>query len=606
MTTKLTYRITSLERWGMRVHADFQPAAVAAVRDAGFTGVLVNGGSGIGPDMLTPESLVESPVIPDLMPLTIKGNRREMARRCSLLHNAGLKPWLCFWGVPGPDESHDAISAESNRFFDRRSKLEMTAKLARTPELFGHRNPGALSWRGSRPLCVSHPLVRDYYRDLAARLVSDYTDLEGIFYFPGDSDPEICDDHCPRCRAEGGGPWGVMVRYVNELYEAFNAARPGFKFNFVVWNQDKPESVAVIESFLDNLSPGIGICMSLTDNDIQQRKSGPMTFNQPWVNHATPGKLFLDTAARAASQGRSVMALGEFSQAEVWDPACHNIPNPAKVIEFLRNSEKVPGIDSVCDFWGHRQPFVPHANHAAMHAYFADPSADTPALLHRAAVAHYGLHAAPQGLVDDALACWSAFDAAADDWALVIWAQRFSYAIGRDSARGPLYQALIPANMRSVQHSWGYKQLAWRGVAPIPFARWQDADREAFLAVAQQFDALAAELTDAGFAAGSESANREARNIELAGELIASVGRTFEAVEAFVRGDAGALRTIVEREIDARERQLEVSALAGWGAGVNPIFVDEDIQNMRLFLSHDLFPNPPDSIFHFTPTPYSA
>ena len=81
MNTHIRRRITSLERWGMRVHADFQAEGVARIRKAGFTGVLVNGGSGIGPDMLTPESLVESPVIPDLMPLTVKGNRREMTRR---------------------------------------------------------------------------------------------------------------------------------------------------------------------------------------------------------------------------------------------------------------------------------------------------------------------------------------------------------------------------------------------------------------------------------------------------------------------------------------------------------------------------------------------
>ena len=159
--TKIPHRITSLERWGMRASIDFQPESVAYVRDAGYTGVLVNGGSGIGPDMLTPETLVASTVIPDLMPLTAQGSQREMRRRYQLLGEAGVKPWLCVWEVPGPDESADFLAAESNRFFDRRSKLEMTAKLRRTPEIFGHRSPQATSWRGNRPLCVSHPLVRE-------------------------------------------------------------------------------------------------------------------------------------------------------------------------------------------------------------------------------------------------------------------------------------------------------------------------------------------------------------------------------------------------------------------------------------------------------------
>ena len=40
----ISTRITSLERLGMRASIDFQPESVAYVRDAGYTGVLVNGG----------------------------------------------------------------------------------------------------------------------------------------------------------------------------------------------------------------------------------------------------------------------------------------------------------------------------------------------------------------------------------------------------------------------------------------------------------------------------------------------------------------------------------------------------------------------------------
>jgi hypothetical protein len=34
-STNIQHRITSLERWGMRVHADFQPESVACIREAG-------------------------------------------------------------------------------------------------------------------------------------------------------------------------------------------------------------------------------------------------------------------------------------------------------------------------------------------------------------------------------------------------------------------------------------------------------------------------------------------------------------------------------------------------------------------------------------------
>jgi len=599
---RIQHRITSLERWGMRMHADFQPESVACIRKAGFTGVLVNGGSGIGPDMLPAESLVESPVIPDLMPLTARGNRREMKRRCALLKEAGLAPWLCLWGVPGPDQSAGAEPAESNRFFDRRSKLEMSAKLHRTPEIFGRRDPKALSWRGSRPLCVSHPLVQEFYRDLMHRLLSDYPDLEGIFFFPGDNSAEICDDTCPRCRETGLDAWGRMIRYVNGLYTALAESKPGFKFYFAVWNKDKPEDVPTIRLFLDELHPGIGICMSITDNTVHQRKSGPMTFNQPWVNWAVPGESFLQTTKHAHEQGRPIMVLGEISQSEVWDPVCHNMPNPHKVLELLRNAEAVPGADALMDFWGHRGPFVPHANLAVMRAYYDDPAAEPDLLLRRAAAEHYGL-ANHEDLVEKALECWRQFDGVVDDWALRIWGQRFSYGIGRDGARGYLYRPLIPPTLR--HDPWVIARVRRAGIDPSILGRFQMQDRLAFLFVAERFDEFADRLRDNGLLEPAAQARREARNIELAAELIASEGRTFEAFDAFQRGDWERLRTIIEAEIEARIRQQEISGRVGWGAGVNPILVDEDIQNMRLFLSHDAFPDVPDACFHFTATPYS-
>jgi hypothetical protein len=546
---------------------------------------------------------VASTVIPDLMPLTAQGNQREMRRRCQLLGEAGLKPWLCVWGVPGPDESANSVAAESNLFFDRRTKLEMAAKLRRSPEIFGQRSPQALSWRGNRPLCVSHPLVQEFYRELYTRLPHEYPELEGIFYFPGDHEAELCDHTCPQCQATGQDIWGTMILHVNEIYGAMQAAKPGIKFYFTVWNQDHPRGRENIERFLAGLHPGIGLCMSLSDNVAEERKSGKMIFNQPWSNQSTPGELFLWTAAEARRQGRPVMVLGEISQSEVWDPVCHNIPLPEKTIQLLRNSAEVPGADAICDFWGNRSPFLPHASHAAMRAYLREPSATTDDLLRRAAADHYGVGEDHPELTELVLGCWRAFDAASDDWALAGWAQRFSFAIGRDAARGRLYQALVPAYLRFLRADWGMTSIMQNGISAGDFAAWQKADRLAFLGVAGQFDRLADALEKAGMP--GFPARREARNIELAGELIASEGRTLLAVQAYHDQDWPLLRETIAEEIDARERQLEISGRLGWGGGVNPILVSEDIQNMRLYLSSDDFPNTPDDSFHFTATPYS-
>jgi hypothetical protein len=191
-------------------------------------------------------------------------------------------------------------------------------------------------------------------------------------------------------------------------------------------------------------------------------------------------------------------------------------------------------------------------------------------------------------------------------WALNIWGQRFSYAIGRDAARGFLYRALIPANLRAFHGSWPMDMIRNRGIDPVVMGRYQEEDRRAFLAVAAAFAAFADRLEASGCPAGAALARREGANIELAGELLASEGRTFLAAEAFNRGAADALRAIIAEEIEGRIRQQEIGGRVGWGAGVNSLLVDEDIQNMRLYLSRDDFPDTPDDCFHFTATPYSV
>ena len=313
-------------------------------------------------------------------------------------------------------------------------------------------------------------------------------------------------------------------------------------------------------------------------------------------------RVFLWTASEARRQGRPVMVLGEISQSEIWDPVCHNIPLPEKTIQLLKNSAAVPGVDAICDYWGNRSPFLPHASHAGMRAYVGDPSATHDELLRRSAADHYGFGEGHRELTELALRCWRAFDAACDDWALTGWAQRFSYAIGRDSARGPLYSALVPVFLRPSHGA--LRSLTKNGISPGDFATWQNADRLVFLGVAGQFDRLAGELEESGMS--GRLARREARNIELAGELLASEGRTILAAQAYHDQDWALLRQTIIEEIDARERQLEISGRLGWGGGVNPLLVSEDIQNMRMYLSSDDFPNTPDDHFHFTATPYSA
>lgn len=603
--TCLIHRITSLEKWGMRSDADFSEEGLRLIADAGFSGVFVNGGSGIGPDMIPPEALVEAKPLTDLMPRTIRGERERIARRCALLNRYALDPWLMFWGVPGPDRSADYLAAASNRMFDSRTKLEMTAKFRRSPEIFGRRSDQAVSWRGSRPLCISHPVVQEYYTNLATALARETAGYRGVLFFPGDSEPEMCDELCPRCSATGIPLWSLMCAHANRIYRGLQSGDRPIPFYFALWNQDLHGGIDNIQAMLEMLDPGIGICMSISDGLKEQRRSGPMEFSQPWSNVVDAGAMFRDAAELAFGQGRKIMVFGEIGQSEVWDPVCHNMPLPGKVLGLLGNAAKTRGVDAVCDFWGHRPPFDSHANFAAMRGYLSAPGMSVEDQLKAAAVVHYGIPSAHAGIVEAALGAWNTFSSVVDHWAIVCWGQRMSFAIGRVSARGRIYGPLVPPVLRASDYAKGHPGL--HTIAEVEcFLDFQRQDCLAFLGARDCFVELADRLCEAGCHEGANIARKEAANIHLAGELLVSQARFLLACRLFHNGgSAQRLGEIVEEEIEARERQLLISADCGSGAGINPIFVFEDIQNMRLFLSDDSFPDVPDDCFQLSPTPFT-
>ncbi len=595
-------RITSLEEWGKRTSRDFTPELCRQVRDAGFTGVYVNGGSGIGPDQIPAESLTVTETIPDLMPLTSALYRQEIGERIGMLTGEGLDPWLQMWGVPGANLSHDVKeSGDANLFFHRRTKMEMSAKLQRAPELFGFRSAENYSWRGSRPLCISHPQVQAFYQELMGKLIREYR-FRGIFFFPGDHSPECCDDSCPRCRGTGRSLWERMTDHVNRLYEACRSVDPDFEFYVCLWNQDFPGGSENIASILRRLAPGIGISMSISDNVAQKRRGGTHPFNQPWVSYPAVGELFRNTAQLAADSGRPVMALTELAQGEEWDAVCRNVPEPRAVLRTLKHCEAVPGLRSVGDFWGHRGPADPFANLAAMGAFFADPAADEEMLLNRTATKHYVIPADRSDLTAAARKAWDAFEDLNRDSTRIAWAQRFSFAVGRDRGRGPFFQAFTPGYLKVLPSTWAYRSTRNNVADFAEYCRLADGDRERFLHVAEEFRELAKQLPSVDAA---KTARREADNIELAGEIHRSLIRAMEAADAFAAKDAPRLRHLIETEIAARIRELKLSSRIAPFAGLNEMLTTEDVQNMLLYLSLDSFPEAEENVFDFSATPYT-
>jgi hypothetical protein len=571
--------------------------AVARVRDAGFTGVLANGGSGFGPDMLLPETLADTKVLPGLMPLTREASQAEMERRCGLLREAGLRPWLCMWGVPGVDvRDENGRERFGNNTFDLRTKLELRALYQAEPDLFGSRGPRLLSWRGNRPLCISHPKVETFYAELMVGLLARWPDLQGILYFPGDHGAEICDDTCPRCRAAGLDPWQRLVRHVNAIHAAARSKRPDFKLTYTFWNGNYTMELKPARGIMETLHPDVDVCMPMSDHVELTHRGFRHPYTQPWVTRPEVGEQFRAVCALARDQGRGMMALGELAQSEVWDPPCHNMPNPGKVLTFLSNAHACEGVDAVADFWGHRGPYLSHANLAAMAAWFAAPEAPRADQLRCAAMTHYGLSKAAPELVDQALSAWERFDAAVDEWAVAGWGQRFSPAIGRKGGWGAMYRPLIPPELRRLAQARLRAKGEGEAAGFVKRNECMQQDRETFLEAGRAFRALA-EALDAVTSPGAELARREADSIALAGELIGSQGRMLAAAVAYAGRDASVLRALVVEEIEARHRQLALSAAIGEGGGVNVVMVEQDLQNMMLFLSMPGFPDVDEDVF---------
>ena len=129
------------------------------------------------------------------------------------------------------------------------------------------------------------------------------------------------------------------------------------------------------------------------------------------------------------------------------------------------------------------------------------------------------------------------------------------------------------------------------------------SDQDRFGCSADAFARLSETLAKKGYA-GSAVAFSESVNIRLAGELYGSIARTMAAARAYEAGDSVALKALIEEEIAARERELALSQQLDSRSGVNAILVEEDIQNMRLYLSVDTFPEAPDEMFSLTECPF--
>jgi hypothetical protein len=297
-------------------------------------------------------------------------------------------------------------------------------------------------------LCLGHPDVRRYYRELIADMSASFPGIRGFAIFGGDFYSSMCRcGACPRC---GDRPeWRRFAEWVDEITRAARAVRPGIEMYIINWPWWE-ETFDILEV----TDPSIGFVLlaswgfrfgehgrrypSLTPtwwfydaNSGQaplEQGERPRTLRELhdcWSTIGPAGAKMLHFADRAKQRGNPVIVLDELSTSEVVMPFF--LPNPFTTLEKLRQWRAL-GLHGVIDWWGlHRQEaegWHVDVNRQAVRQFLLQPDADDGTILAAVARDIYGPGATP-----DALTAWRTIKDALDGWAVVSWHQRMNWPV---------------------------------------------------------------------------------------------------------------------------------------------------------------------------------
>lgn len=615
----LKHRVTSLERWGHREQTPYTLDQLKKIKASSYNAIFVNGGSGMGPDAISPEMFIKSDVIPDLMPQAISENEIIVRQRIEMTTKSQLENWLMWWGIPGPDQSHGTANSVNTNYLDKHLKYEMQDLLKKEPELFGYRNPQSCNWRGSRPLCLSNDKVKKYYKDITKHLCTDFSQISGIVFFPGDHNLDMCDDSCKRC-SKYYSKWQVYVEHLNDISEIIGSYQPEMKLYVILWHPTNQANHWIFE----NLSSRFGVIITLNDIVYQSRRphieepflSSPveviegasprkeMIFNQPWMNISQIGEIANNNFQLAKKFGRDVLALHEFSQSEVYDPVI-NFSLPGKTIEALKNLNNI-GFSGFMDFWGNYGPVEYHCNHLAMKCFFKEPEKGVDELLLDTAREITGIENCKCDFNDQLVNIWKQIENAVDNQAYFSWFQRLNPAIGRIGARGHFYKPFIPGFLCldnrdaslfvQCTKSWLEADLLDR------FARSQDDDVLRFAELSRMSELLSKDFRENNNQRAFEFMFRQSLSLKLYGSLLGSMSRMLLAINSYYKRDLEQLRKCIFDEIDSRLEHISITKKIGYGINID--IVEEDIKLMCQFVDSKDFPDTPVDSFKITQTIY--
>lgn len=217
------------------------------VRDMGYNAVIFGFLDQWDEDLSFLEFYGRSEAVPGLIPAEYREkNRAELRRRLDTTTGLGLSVYMSIASPLGP---------KSKMSLDNRDPMQSGGSYPggfcsdRRAEFGRYLGP-------DEELCVGHPEVRRYYRELIADIVASFPEIRGFAIFGGDFYSSMCrTGACPRC---GSNPeWRRFAEWVDEITRAARAVRPGIEMYIINWPWWQ-------ETFdiLDVTDPSIGFVLS--------------------------------------------------------------------------------------------------------------------------------------------------------------------------------------------------------------------------------------------------------------------------------------------------------------------------------------------------------
>ena len=166
-----------------------------------------------------------SEAVPGLIPDHFRDkNRAELRRRLEITGRLGLSVYMSIASPLGP---------KSKVYLDNRDPMQSGGSY---PGGFCN-DPRAQFGEYLGPdeeLCVGHPAVRRYYRELISDIVASFPELHGFMIFGGDFYSSMClSGACPRCGDTP--PWRRFASWVAEITAAARAVRSGVEMHIINW-----------------------------------------------------------------------------------------------------------------------------------------------------------------------------------------------------------------------------------------------------------------------------------------------------------------------------------------------------------------------------------